>query len=200
MADGVRRKKLPGLSVSTAMLASGLLVVLILGSALLKTRHLRQAAERTRWQGPGFELVRPNYDRTLIEAEDALTRNPDARRLFAEGMVDFLHAEDRDAQSRFLRAASQEPEWPMLRFYLGTTRLFLGFPVAAAADLQRAADAGFAPPGGSSLWWLAVARLYCGETEEGYRLLDRVATGDSPQAAAARRILDHRSTPPEESR
>jgi len=200
VADGVRRRKLPGLPLSTTLIASGVLVAMILGAALLKTRHLRQAAERAQWQDPAFQLERPNYDRIWIETEPALARNPEARRLFVEGMVDFLHAGDRDAQSRFLRAAAHEPDWPMLRFYLGTTRLFLGFPVAAADDLQRAADAGFDPPGGSGLWWLAVARLYCGQTEEGYRLLDRVATGDSPQAAAARRILDHRSTPPEDFR
>jgi len=189
-----------GLPVRTSAIASAVFILVILGAGLLKSRHLRQVADRVAWSGPEFELTRPGYDRIGFESGIDGPRNPRARELYSEGMVDFLHADDRHAQARFLRAVALEPDWPRLRFYLGVSRLFLGFPVGAAEDLQAAADAGFHPPGAESLWWLAIARLYCGQSEEGYRLLDRIVAEQMPHADEARKILQRRSNLAEDHR
>ncbi len=182
-----RLKRPPGISVRTTLLAAGAFGLVVVGSAVLKTRHLSRVADRVAWRSPDFRMDRPGYDRLGFEA--TTDRNSRARAMFADGMVDVLHADDRGALASFLKAGAREPDWPMLRFYQGVSRLYLGFPVAAAADRQMAADAGFHPPEARTLWWLGLARLYCGETQEGYRLLQEIADSSLPQATPAREIL-----------
>jgi hypothetical protein len=183
-----------GLSIRTTLVLAGVFGLMVVGSAVLKTRYLTHMAERMAWEPEGFRVDRPEFDRPAFEQDPrfGLDHVPDesAQRLFLEGTAAMLRGDDRRALSRFTRAHGREPAWPVLSFYLGTTRLQLGNAVAASDDLEAAVAAGFDPPNGPAVWWLALARLYCGRTQEGRTLLRPVRDSNARQAEMARKILE----------
>jgi hypothetical protein len=162
--------------------------ILVVGSAYLKVRHLRDVAEKVHWQGADYVLPRAAFSRDGA-AVDPACPDEEIRQRFLMAMSDYAHARDDAAQRGLLKTVSAAPEWPMPRFYLGVVRLQLGFPTAAAEDLRRARDDGFEPEDDSSTWWLGVAELYCGRQESGRRLLEEVSETQSPRAAAAAEFL-----------
>lgn len=178
----------PNLLRSTTILAA-VFGILIVGSAYLKARHLRDVAKDVHALGPDFELPRAAFSRDQALADPGC-EDEEARSELMAAMAEYAHGRDDAAQRGLLAAVAADPEWVRARFYLGVVRLHLGFPVSAAEDLRRAHTAGFEPEGDSSAWWLAVAELYCGRTERGEPLLREVADGESARASASREILD----------
>jgi hypothetical protein len=202
----VARPRARGLGLWPSLLFASVLGLAVVGAAWLKAHHLGSLAHRADWQTQGFVLQRPAFDRLAFERTSGGGFDPSgggaypetlpqthsaAQREFLQAMDAYLRGDDRGALSGFNRVVRREPHWPAARFYLGVSNLLGGHPVAAVCDLQAARDAAFSPPDGPCEWWLGIAQLYNGERAAGRRCLSAVASSAAPQAAQARKILEH---------
>ena len=187
-----------GISSRMSLIMALIFGAVVMGPVALKWRHVNRLAERASWHSADFRVDRPQFDRIGFESDPSPllghALKEESRERFLIGMAQLLRGAEREALSNLTKASQGEPNWPTLRFYLGATRLRMGHPVAAVADLQFARERGFQPPEGAVEWWLGLAHLYCGDKETGSRMLAQVVTIDPAHASQASEILTRLET------
>jgi hypothetical protein len=156
------------------------------GAAWLKTRQLAGVARRAEMLPSGFQLPTVSFDPMEFENTPAVVDST-ARSDFLRAMQWHQRGDDAAARRTLLRLVEREPTWARARFQLGVSQLHLGFPTAAADELRRLRETGFAPPGDSLDWWLAIAEIYNGRPDRARELLATVTSG--PRAKSARELL-----------
>lgn len=130
----------------------------------------------------------PEGDGGLVWRGGGSAEEPSVEGSFRWAMEPYARDAWAEASSRLERRLRVEPRDERARFYLGVARLLDAKPAEAAEALRPLAE-GSSDRSVDASWYLALALLETGDADAARSHLRRVASGEGPSAARARRLL-----------